>query len=83
MCVTRDEKRLITGGADSTVNVWKDVTVEEQEKAHDLEQERVEKEQKLSNMIRRKDYSKVIAERDFDFQVYSTGVRGYGYHEYP
>ena len=51
-----DGERVATGSGDATICLWKDVTVEEEEKKRREEDIKVEKQQELSNMIRRKKY---------------------------
>lgn len=50
------EKKVVTGGADSTIIIWKDTTEEKLEQARVVAQERVLGEQKLSNLMYLKDF---------------------------
>ena len=51
---------LVTGGVDSLLNVWRDVTErEEEEKASALEQQ-VLQDQELANLVRGRHYMKVF-----------------------
>ncbi|KAJ3041567.1 Transducin (beta)-like 3 [Rhizophlyctis rosea] len=60
LAVKGDETQVITGAADSTVVVWDDVTQqEEEEKMREME-ERVTKEQDLSNFLLKRDYKNAI-----------------------
>jgi D-ribose pyranose/furanose isomerase RbsD len=49
----------VTGGGDSVLNVWGDVTSEVEEEEIRLAEELVQKEQALANFVYRKDYKKV------------------------
>jgi U3 small nucleolar RNA-associated protein 13 len=57
MCLSRDEKVLLTGGADSRVNVWEDATDSQREEASEKASLHVLKEQKLKNLIMRKHFT--------------------------
>jgi hypothetical protein len=50
---------VVTGGGDSVINVWEDVTAEEEEAALAEAEALVEKEQALANLVRKKEYAKV------------------------
>lgn len=56
MCLSKDEAVLLTGGADSLINVWTDTTDSQQEEASEKAAQHVLKEQKLKNLIVRKHY---------------------------
>jgi U3 small nucleolar RNA-associated protein 13 len=60
LALSNDEQTLVTGGTDSTLNVWADCTLEELEQEQKRQQQVVLKEQALANAIRRKDYNKAI-----------------------
>jgi hypothetical protein len=51
--------QVVTGGGDSVLNVWGDVTSEVEEEEIRLAEELVQKEQALANFVYRKDYKKV------------------------
>ena len=55
-----DGERVATGGGDAMICLWKDVTVEEEEKKKREEDVKVEKQQELSNLIRRKKYWRAL-----------------------
>lgn len=52
-------RQAVTGGGDSVLNVWEDVTKEEEEVALLKAEAMVEKEQALQNSVYRKDYFQV------------------------
>jgi len=52
-------RQAVTGGGDSVLNVWEDVTKEEEEVALAKAEAMVEKEQALQNSVYRKDYFQV------------------------
>lgn len=54
IAVSRDESELVTGGNDSKLIVWKDVTEEAKIEAANKRQEYILQEQKLSNLIHSK-----------------------------
>jgi WD40 repeat protein len=56
LCLTKDEKHLVTGGADSTINVWTDNTSLVQEETQLEEAAKEQQDQQLRNMLRRKQY---------------------------
>ena len=58
MCV-RVDAQVVTGGGDSVLNVWEDVTAQEEEEAIKKAEELVEKEQALHTSLYRKDYRQV------------------------
>lgn len=60
MAISKDEKQLITAAADSQIHLWKDSTEEENSNKRKEEQERILKEQELSNSLLQKDYSRAI-----------------------
>ncbi|CAN0478907.1 unnamed protein product [Ascophyllum nodosum] len=47
---------VVSGGADSVVNVWKDITAREEKKAIAEKETALPKEQEMSNCLRDKDY---------------------------
>lgn len=51
--------QVVTGGGDSVLNVWGDVTSEVEEEEIRLAEELVQKEQALANFVYRKDFKKV------------------------
>ncbi|ORZ39314.1 quinon protein alcohol dehydrogenase-like superfamily [Catenaria anguillulae PL171] len=55
-----DDGVVVSGGADSVIQVWEDSTVEEQEKRLKAEQDLIVKEQDLSNYLLKKDYKNAI-----------------------
>jgi U3 small nucleolar RNA-associated protein 13 len=57
MCLSKDESVLLTGGADSLVNVWRDATDSQREEASEKAALHVLKEQKLKNLILRKKFT--------------------------
>jgi len=61
MCLTKDDKKLVTGGADSVLNVWKDVTADEKAEESEKAKSRLLKEQSLSNHLRRKNYTQAVS----------------------
>jgi WD40 repeat protein len=59
LSVSPDQSQFVTGGADSQIQLWEDSTAEEQEQLFKEKEEKVLKEQELSNSISKKDYHKV------------------------
>eukprot|EP00474_Spongospora_subterranea_P010054 CRZ10512.1 hypothetical protein [Spongospora subterranea] len=57
MAFTNTNGRLVTGGADSALHVWRDFTLEESEAKIALDHERVHVEQRLRNAIRGKKFA--------------------------
>ena len=51
---------MVTGGADSTLVVWRDVTAAEEEKTLGEQEALVLKEQELSNVLRAKDFKRAV-----------------------
>ena len=51
-----DDTVVVTGGADSVINVWDDKTAELEETARQENEERLLLEQDLSNALRNKDF---------------------------
>ena len=47
---------LVTGGCDSTIKVWQDYTDEQEQEDREAELKRIQDEQKLSHLIREKDF---------------------------
>ena len=58
--VSRDGKMMVTGGTNSTLNIWKDVTAEEEQQQRVEKQQNIVKEQQLMNLIRRRSYHEAI-----------------------
>lgn len=58
-CLLVCVRQVVTGGGDSVLNVWSDVTQEVEEEELRKAEELVQKEQALANYIYRKDYKKV------------------------
>jgi U3 small nucleolar RNA-associated protein 13 len=58
--VGSNEKRVVTGGADSTLVVWKDTTEEKQEEARVTSQERILGEQRLANFMHSRDFDSAL-----------------------
>lgn len=52
--------RLVTGGADSTIHVWRDNTSQQEDLERDQLEARVLKEQDLLNHVYRKDFAKAV-----------------------
>eukprot|EP00455_Lapot_gusevi_P043756 TRINITY_DN5368_c0_g1_i8.p1 TRINITY_DN5368_c0_g1~~TRINITY_DN5368_c0_g1_i8.p1 ORF type:complete len:584 (+),score=172.12 TRINITY_DN5368_c0_g1_i8:184-1935(+) len=61
LAMSRDQRTMLTGGADSTLNLWCDVTEEEMEMAQAAEADRLLQEQQLSNCLLDKDYGQAVA----------------------
>ena len=51
---------LFSGGADSTISVWKDTTKEQDDAAREAEEKNILMEQKLSNHLRNKQYEEAL-----------------------
>jgi U3 small nucleolar RNA-associated protein 13 len=51
---------MVTGGADSTLVIWRDVTAAEEEKTLGEQEALVLKEQELSNVLRAKDFKRAV-----------------------
>jgi len=47
---------MITGGCDSTLKIWQDVTVEQEHEDKEAQLKRIQDEQKLSHLIRKEDF---------------------------
>ncbi|KAJ3036388.1 Transducin (beta)-like 3, partial [Rhizophlyctis rosea] len=60
LAVKSDETQIISGGADSTVVIWDDVTLQEEEEHRKEQEERITKEQDLSNFLLKRDYKNAI-----------------------
>ncbi|KAG1049358.1 hypothetical protein G6F42_029037 [Rhizopus arrhizus] len=60
LAVRKDEKYIVSAGADSVVNFWEDVTLQEQEDELKEKEELLIKEQELQNFMRKKDYLNAI-----------------------
>lgn len=72
LAVKRDESGIVTGGGDSYLVKWKDVTDELKEKKMKEEEERILQEQHLSNLLQNQDYLKALKlalQLDKPFQV--------------
>ncbi|CAG8602427.1 5535_t:CDS:2 [Racocetra fulgida] len=57
----KDENVVVSGGADSLINLWEDCTIEEMEKRVREEEEQILKEQDLANYLLKKDYKNAIS----------------------
>jgi U3 small nucleolar RNA-associated protein 13 len=65
--ITKDGKRMISGGADSQIVIWKDTTREMEQARMAVEEEAILVDQQLANYLRRKEYGdalKISLERD-------------------
>jgi U3 small nucleolar RNA-associated protein 13 len=60
MATTNKENRLATGGADSTILIWKDVTEEEQEEERKKQETFQLQEQELLNLLLQKRFAKAL-----------------------
>ncbi|KAK3738537.1 hypothetical protein QZH41_012049, partial [Actinostola sp. cb2023] len=60
VATNKNEDILVSGGGDSLINVWKDITKEEEQQAHEESEKKILLEQKLSNLLQDKDYTKAI-----------------------
>lgn len=60
LCVSKDEKRVLSGGADGRLVIWKDVTEEKREGVLVQRQEILLKEQELSNFLKEKKWKKAL-----------------------
>lgn len=56
-----NDLKIITGGADAVINIWKDCTIQEREKKAQLEKEFILMEQEYMNYVARKDYINAIS----------------------
>lgn len=54
LCSNREEQMLASGGGDSTIQIWRDETEQEEKKAQEEEVTRVMKEQELSNALKQR-----------------------------
>eukprot|EP00347_Sterkiella_histriomuscorum_P000004 403377554 len=52
-----NDKFMVTGGGDSSVKIWRDCTLEKEVEEKEKNLQRLQDEQKLSNLIRDEDYS--------------------------
>ncbi|KAJ8318545.1 hypothetical protein KUTeg_003636 [Tegillarca granosa] len=60
LAINKNENIAVTGGADSTIILWKDITKEEKEEKQQQQEEFILKEQELCNLIQQKKYLKAI-----------------------
>lgn len=60
LAVKRDESGMVTGGGDSYLIKWKDITEEMKQKKMKEEEERILQEQQLSNYLHNDDYLKAL-----------------------
>ncbi|KAJ7358996.1 Transducin (beta)-like 3 [Desmophyllum pertusum] len=60
IALNKNQDQLVSGGADSMINIWKDVTEAEQEQAHAAMEENIVKQQELSNLIADNKYLEAI-----------------------
>ncbi|KAJ3168523.1 Transducin (beta)-like 3 [Geranomyces variabilis] len=60
LAVHKDEKYIMSGSSDSTVVVWEDVTIEEQETKQKEHEEQVLLEQDLATYLLKRDYKNAI-----------------------
>lgn len=61
MSITPDQKRVITGGADSVINIWQDVSAQDIEEEEAKRENFLIQEQQLTNLIRQKRYVDAIS----------------------
>jgi len=57
---TPDGQLVVTGSADSVLTIWKDITDQKVEESLNRKKKNLEDEQKLSNVVRNKDWTKAI-----------------------
>ncbi|KAI9203824.1 WD40-repeat-containing domain protein [Polychytrium aggregatum] len=60
LSVRKDEKQIASGGVDSAIHLWKDVTIEKEEQKQAENENKVLKEQDLSNFLLKKDYRNAV-----------------------
>lgn len=60
LAVSKDEKKLFSGGADSVITVWEDVTQEQEELRENQAEELVLKNQDYENFVASQDYRSAI-----------------------
>jgi len=60
MAVTRDGQRVLTGGSDSVLCVWNDVSAQDIEEAEATRETFVLQEQQLNNLVRQRHWRKAI-----------------------
>ncbi len=60
MCVSKDERRFVSGGADGRLVIWKDVTQEEREIELEKREEILLQEQELQNCLKEKKWKKAL-----------------------
>ncbi|CAB4012315.1 Transducin beta 3 [Paramuricea clavata] len=61
LALSNSQEIMLTGGVDSVLNIWKDVTEEEEETARMAVEDQLMKEQELSNLLQRKQFTKAIS----------------------
>lgn len=61
LAISNSQEIMLTGGVDSVLNIWKDVTEEEEETARIAVEDQLMKEQELSNLLQRKQFTKAIS----------------------
>lgn len=60
MAMTPDGANLVTGGSDSVLNIWRDVSAQDVEEAEAQRETFLLQEQELTNMIRQKRYKQAV-----------------------
>merc|ERR1711881_259072 len=60
MTVAKSERVVISGGADSTIKLWRDITDETVAKQRIEEESKMQKEQEMSNLLEMKQYDKAV-----------------------
>lgn len=61
LCVSKDESRFVSGGADGRLVIWKDVTQEEREIELEKREEILLQEQELQNCLKEKKWKKALS----------------------
>ncbi|KAJ3321463.1 U3 small nucleolar RNA-associated protein 13 [Boothiomyces sp. JEL0866] len=60
VAVNKGESLVFTGSSDSTISIWRDTTVEEQEEKNKDEDARITKEQDLNLFLKRRDFKNAL-----------------------
>ena len=61
LALSHSQEIMLTGGVDSVLNIWKDVTEEDEQTARMAIEDQLMKEQELSNLLQRKQFTKAIS----------------------
>jgi len=60
LVLTQDQQKMITGGGDSILNIWTDVSEQDKNQDEEAQEQNILKEQQLNNWLRQKKYDKAV-----------------------